>query len=233
LALELSSLLQVANIPPPYILVPHSYGGIISRELLALKGQDELVGMVLIDTQITRTFGMRGFFRSTSHKVFLDGLDEVEVLRWEERHKFTKEVWETFMADEWGDPGSDPDTVKRELVENQPSHSTLGEKRQLEKQALGKGPMSMSKGGKMDDYQAFLEAGMKRGNGTEEQREEMRKLLTKMRPQDEKFARDQLRLSGRARYVYSTKSGHEVQITEPALIAREVRWVFDELKRFV
>ncbi len=46
---ELRALLKNAGIPPPYILVAHSYGGLIVRSYAARR-PEEAVGLVLIDT---------------------------------------------------------------------------------------------------------------------------------------------------------------------------------------
>ena len=46
---ELSMLLKAVNLPGPYVLVAHSYGGCVARELLHLHARD-VVGMVLSET---------------------------------------------------------------------------------------------------------------------------------------------------------------------------------------
>lgn len=46
---ELSKLLQAVNLPGPYVLVAHSYGGCVAREFLHLHARD-VVGMVLSET---------------------------------------------------------------------------------------------------------------------------------------------------------------------------------------
>lgn len=46
---ELSMLLKAVNLPGPYILVAHSYGGCVAREFLHLHPRD-VVGMVLSET---------------------------------------------------------------------------------------------------------------------------------------------------------------------------------------
>jgi hypothetical protein len=53
----------------------------------------------------------------------------------------------------------------------------------------------------------------------------VRRALERVGPEDERFMRDQLRLSARSRYVYAKKSGHNVPMTEPGLISKEVKWV--------
>lgn len=47
-AAELHTLLHVIGVGPPYVLVGHSYGGMITREFAARYGR-EVAGMVLID----------------------------------------------------------------------------------------------------------------------------------------------------------------------------------------
>ena len=47
-AKELHTLLQVIHAGPPYVLVGHSYGGMITREFAALYGR-QVAGMVLLD----------------------------------------------------------------------------------------------------------------------------------------------------------------------------------------
>lgn len=46
---ELSTLLKVINLPGPYVLVAHSYGGCVAREFLQLHAKS-VVGMVLSET---------------------------------------------------------------------------------------------------------------------------------------------------------------------------------------
>lgn len=48
-ASELTSLLRAIDVPGPYILVAHSYGGCVAREFLQLHS-NEIVGMVLSET---------------------------------------------------------------------------------------------------------------------------------------------------------------------------------------
>jgi pimeloyl-ACP methyl ester carboxylesterase len=45
---ELRTLLRAANVPPPYVLVGHSFGGLTSR-LFAARYPDDVCGLVLLD----------------------------------------------------------------------------------------------------------------------------------------------------------------------------------------
>ncbi|GAA2231728.1 alpha/beta hydrolase [Herbiconiux moechotypicola] len=48
-AADLQALLEAADVPGPYVLAAHSYGGMIAR-LFASAHPDEVVGLVLVDT---------------------------------------------------------------------------------------------------------------------------------------------------------------------------------------
>ncbi len=48
IAEELHTLLQTANLPPPYVLVGHSFGG-FSAQLFASRFREEVAGLVLVD----------------------------------------------------------------------------------------------------------------------------------------------------------------------------------------
>jgi hypothetical protein len=48
-AKELSLLLKIIELPPPYILVGQSFGGVFIRTFLEQRGKDDIVGMVFVD----------------------------------------------------------------------------------------------------------------------------------------------------------------------------------------
>lgn len=48
---ELHALLRAANVPPPYLLVGHSFGGLVAR-LFVARHRDEVAGVVLIEPAI-------------------------------------------------------------------------------------------------------------------------------------------------------------------------------------
>jgi len=52
IARELHDVLREAGIPPPYVLVGHSFGGLVSRRF-ALDYPDEVIGLVLVDAMRT------------------------------------------------------------------------------------------------------------------------------------------------------------------------------------
>jgi pimeloyl-ACP methyl ester carboxylesterase len=52
---DLTKLLEVAGVEPPWIIVGHSYGGVLVREFLLIHGKEKVVGMVVVDSAVTRT----------------------------------------------------------------------------------------------------------------------------------------------------------------------------------
>jgi len=52
---ELTKLLQVAGVTPPWVLVGQSYGGVLVRESLSTHGKEKVVGMVIVDSAVERT----------------------------------------------------------------------------------------------------------------------------------------------------------------------------------
>lgn len=54
LATELSEVLRVADVPPPYVIVPHSYGGVIGSEYIAAYAE-HVVGLLAIDANSARS----------------------------------------------------------------------------------------------------------------------------------------------------------------------------------
>ena len=78
--------------------------------------------------------------------------------------------------------------------------------------------------------QKVYEAGVRAGNGTEEERGAFREMLKTYGTVNEGWQRGILALSSNSRWADATKSGHNVQFTEPELIVEELRWVLDNLQ---
>ena len=53
---ELHSLLRAASVPKPYVLVGHSYGGLVMR-VYAARHRDEVAGLVLIEPAVPEEWG--------------------------------------------------------------------------------------------------------------------------------------------------------------------------------
>jgi pimeloyl-ACP methyl ester carboxylesterase len=226
MASELSLLLKAARIEPPYVLVAHSYGGIIAREFLALRG-DDVVGMVLVDTShediIVDGYSIR--IPKEARRAVMGGLDYVAVTGLESMHRYTPEEWLAFLHAEEGSQES----LMKEMAANEGSHATLKAKNQLDRQVLGNRPLSVIKGHREREFRKLYEAGVAKGNGTKDQQLTVKDKLDRMEEFDIILAKDQMRLSRRSRYVVAESSQHMVQATQPELIAEETKWVLESL----
>lgn len=71
------------------------------------------------------------------------------------------------------------------------------------------------------------DAGVAAGNGTEEQRAIVSKMLEGMEEKEDMLQREQLKLPSLSRLVQLEKPVHLVLLEEPEVIAAEVEWVLE------
>jgi pimeloyl-ACP methyl ester carboxylesterase len=222
-AKELHSALSAAQISSPYVLVAHSYGGIIAREFLHLY-TDEVAGMVLADT----TAETQHHYFSPSFRSMASVMGTLPFARITGLHadsQLTTEEWRARAAEQPRNSAA----AQAEAAGFVEVCETLGKKRQSETQALGMRPLVVIRCNSERDYRRMYEAGVKAGNGSEEEREGFGKLLERWDRVDWELKRGLLGLSGRARWVEERDCGHNVNITRPDIIAESVRWVLADL----
>lgn len=217
---ELSRLLQTAVLPPPYLLVGHSWGGILAREFLAARGAEAISGMVLVDAVQERM--LFETWPDTSIAAVTAGLDYMQVVGLADDRRLTSSEWEELMAEEASDHHTRQ--AMRELPYLQISRGVLAAKRQLQPGLdLMRGkPLSVLYGNSRRDQQRMYERGVREGLGTETERQTFRDYLS---TSDEDLQRELLNLSSNARFSIASNSGHNVQLTEPERVADEIRWV--------
>ncbi|KAG0652882.1 hypothetical protein D0Z07_0411 [Hyphodiscus hymeniophilus] len=220
MAADLSSLLAAAEVPGPYVIACHSYGGLIAREFLALRGE-EVVGMVFVDTNSENTrrevpLPMEAF------GAVAKGLDYYQIVGLDRDHKLDPGLWKSIK----GDSGASEQEHHGEEI----SFRELREKRQFERRAMGDRPVVVIRGDTPRDFRAFSDVAVEKGNGSEEDREKMLRFVEALDEKDEGLQREQLLLSSRSRFVQAEKSGHNVQITEPELVAAEIEKVLKEIR---
>lgn len=87
IAAELYLPMKSANITPPYILVAHSWGGMLAREFIALR-PDDVVGLVLVDTNQEHILEVIDR-RHPSIKAVIGKLDYSKVTGVRQNHKLT------------------------------------------------------------------------------------------------------------------------------------------------
>lgn len=224
-ATELASLLTNAGISGPFIIVCHSWGGMTAREFLHLRGE-EVVGMVFVDANteksfdggqwplpfITSVIGDQDWFQTTGLTTSLVLSDEewaaVKAMQTDSRHQATE------AAESRGYKMDPP---------------VLAAKMQFEKQVLGDRPISVVRGNATRDLKRMYDAGVTRGNGTEEERRLFREYLGRAGGKDKLWQEEILKLSKVGRLVRAENSGHNIQMQEPEVVAKEVKWVWELL----
>ena len=225
-AVELKALLRAVNVAPPYVLVSHSYGALVAREFLALHSSNRyaIVGMVLAESATELMYETFPSLDDDDYNAVTAGVDFVELTHLREESKLSDEQWEaTIEAIVRTQPGSQAEDTRG-------SGRPLAAKRQFQYQALGQRPLSVVRCNFANDWRVMYEAGVKMGNGTEEQRARARRFVEKFELFDDDLRACQLRLSGRSRYKQFADCGHDVPIRRPEYISEEVRWVLELLR---
>ncbi|KAJ5700795.1 hypothetical protein N7536_003808 [Penicillium majusculum] len=220
---ELSRLLAAAALPPPYLVVGHSWGGIIAREFLAARGHEEICGMVLVDAVQERM--LFETWPDPCIAAVTAGLDYMEVVGLTRDYRLTEVEWAELMAEEASPHHTQQAT--RELPYLQISRAVLAKKQQLlpGRDPLRGQPLSVLRGNSHQDQERMYRRGVAEGLGTEAERAAFRHYLERWDASEEAFQREFLNLSSNARFSTTTQSGHNIQITEPERVVDEIHWV--------
>ena len=223
-AREFNTLLKNAGVTPPYIVVCHSWGGLTSREFLHLRPND-IAGMVFVDANQEKTFeGYR--FPMPYITAVNKNVDYAEVSGLAANQKL-REEWAAVIKTQ-----EDPRHQATEAAEMEGHHgkgTMLAAKKQLENCALGNRAISViCRADGARDLRMMYDAGVASGNGTEERRWYAQFLET-FGTKDKLNQEEILKLSTLHRLVTTTESGHNVQISEPELVADEVKWVWKKV----
>ncbi|WYZ36510.1 hypothetical protein EsH8_II_000016 [Colletotrichum jinshuiense] len=231
IALELSLLIDKAPIPNPVILVGHSWAGVLTHEYIALKGTDQLAGLVLVDANHETAPLVMNVNDPILWNVIAAGVEAYSAWGVETEHKLTQEEWNAFRA-----AGT---TEKYNLIAHEeelnymPSFETLRKKGLSKKQPLaGDKPVYVISGTRSRDWSGLYKAGIAKGNGTEEQRSHVREMIKTVDAKNEGLMKEFLKLSTKSELVFATKSGHFVQMTQPEIVVNGVKWVQDNLSTF-
>ncbi|KAJ5797502.1 alpha/beta hydrolase [Penicillium pulvis] len=220
---ELSRLLAAADLKPPYLIVGHSWGGILAREFIAAQPIEDICGLVLVDPVQERM--LFESWPDPSIAAVTEGLDYMEVVGLTRDHRLTESEWKELMAEESSDKHAHQ--AVRELPYLQVSRGVLAKKQQLlpGRDLLKGKPVSVLRGNSKRDHEILYQVGVAQGGGTEAQRAKFREYLARWEESEEAFQRELLRLSSTARFSTTTRSGHNIQLTEPELVAAEIQWV--------
>jgi len=227
IARQLDRLLQRANLPPPYVIVAHSWGGILSREFLALRPND-VAGMVFVDANQERTLDVLDW-RSLAQSDLLFGVDYSAVTGISDTHKLTKDEWSLYQITKATEKFQRQ--TEMEFAEYPNSFSILASKSQLHREPpfLGRRPVCVIKGDARSDFEKLLKVAIARGNGDGAKVAAFQGVLDSWDEKDRSLQSEILSLSTRSQYIEVANSGHNVHLTEPQTIIEGVRWVLSHI----
>jgi len=231
IAKELDLLIQNAGVKQPLILVAHSWGGILAPEFIVRTGNgSHIAGLVLVDTNQERTLHVNEW-RDPNLEALSQGLEVYGVLGIRKEHKLTGKEWAALM-DDLVTPKHLLQSDK-ERIEYGPSFETIIEKNimKMTPPLLGDKPVCVIIGRSGRDYKRLYEAGVERGNGTEEERRAVRELVRTWDENEESLQREQLSYSTNSKVMIAAESGHRIELTQPDVIADAVKWALEEYIR--
>ncbi|RAH69768.1 alpha/beta fold hydrolase [Aspergillus aculeatinus CBS 121060] len=214
---ELTQLLDAAQIPPPYVLIGHSYGGVLVREFLRQRGPDVVVGMVIVDSPRAQTP------LPADWPSLMGDSDYYAVVGLDENVAVAPEEYRAIKEDEVRNRA----TAEAELALIAASTKELNEAIPEGVQALGNGRLSVIFANESVDFGKVYAYGVEHGHGSEEARRRLAERLAVMEEMDERGQRAHLSLSSRSRFVYATGKArtHNLQLVAPEVIRDEVFWV--------
>ncbi|CAO2657913.1 Nn.00g071730.m01.CDS01 [Neocucurbitaria sp. VM-36] len=216
---DLTQLLAVTNLEPPYIVVAHSFGGIIARTFLEVHKDNPhvIVGMFLLDTATELMLQL--FPRVPPHEwvavvkhVDIDALTDIK-----RQSGMTEGEWDYAIA------------AQKRCAEAQKREDTHASARQLalrhqfDQRTLKLRPLLVLRCDMASDYQLLYEAGVKLGDGTEEERRVAREFMETFGLFHDQIARAQCRLSENFEYKYFAEWGHDLPIRRPTVVVEEIR----------
>lgn len=220
-AKDLSEVLEAAKLSGPFVVVSHSYGGIVAREFLHLRN-DDISRMIFVDT-ITELYSTENLLPIKEFGAVLGKLNFWEVTGISSTHKFSDAEWK-LVNKTW--PNDEATSAAEEEVIRL-SEQELASKKQCESQPMGNRPITVIKGNATQDFKSVLEAGEAAKNGTESDRATIREFVQTSEEARERHQRSQLKLSSNGRFVVAQHGHHMVQFVEPDLIVDEISKVID------
>jgi pimeloyl-ACP methyl ester carboxylesterase len=224
IAQDLRHLVENAPITNPLILVGHSWAGVLINEFIALTGNgNHIAGLVLVDANHESMPQVLNV-NDPDLQVVSEGIDPYIAKGLAEEHKMTQAEWDALMADESTEKYA---TIARlEDEQYAASFETLRSKRLDQQQPLlGGKPVYVIGGMRSRDWNGMYNAGIARGNGSEDQRTRVRALISTADEKSESIQKRHLELSTKGKLVFARESGHFVQMTQPELIVKGVEWV--------
>lgn len=223
IARDLARLLSITQLEPPYIPMGHSYGGIPARCFFSLN-PSAIAGMMLLDCATEMVLALHPRVPPVELEVMSENIDYEEATHFIEESGMTEKEWKYAL-----------EAVERcaEGVKRQDTHTSahrLAHEFQIDNQVMGSKPLSVLRFHATHDYQVVYDAGVKLGNGTDEQRAAARAFIDKFGLYHEQLQRATCRLSRNTSYNYYGECGHDLPMRRPAIVVDELKKLLERIR---
>ncbi|PVH85184.1 alpha/beta-hydrolase [Cadophora sp. DSE1049] len=220
---ELEQLLVVTRIVTPYLIVAHSWGGVLARQFIATSALNYFSGLVLVDANHERTLQVLDW------RVFMDwvkvgGVNFALALNIEKRHQMLPVEWNEYQQDA-ARPGH-IEQSKKEYAEYALSFRLLASDDILHRKEplLGVNPVGILVGTNGRDLNMLYNAAISQGYGTPDEVAYFQKWVMEFGDIDFKLQSEATKLSTNYTVILGPEnSGHDVHVTEPAAVAELVK----------
>jgi hypothetical protein len=202
---------------PPYLLVAHSFGGILLRTFLQYNV--ESVGGVLLFDTATEIMLSPLFPRVPPWELLAvaKNVDVEALTHLKEESRMSDEEWECAIS------ANQRCVHALSLEDTHASAYNLALHRQLDLQVFGSRPATVVQCEIVRDYQLLYDEGVRLGDGTKEERAAAREFIERWRAFHGQIARAQMGLSKDGVFRYFGEWGHDLPIRRPAMVVDEVR----------
>ncbi|KAK3699959.1 hypothetical protein LTR37_016203 [Vermiconidia calcicola] len=219
-AKELEELLARLSVGPPYVLMGHSYGGIAARAFLERQQPGVVKGVVLADTATELMYELfQPQIPSPALVAIAEGVDWGALTHLRQDMKLTEEEYQTVLdAAARTAPAAEDENCRA-------TATVLARCNQFEKHVLGEWPVLVIRCNMASDFRMLYDAGVRKGQGTPEQRDEAMSFIRKWETFDDQVRAAQLRLSCCRKYAYFSNVGHDDILRRPEVYVNEIRWV--------
>lgn len=220
IAADLHALLTTAGVQPPFLLVGHSYGGVIINQFLAHYTTD-VFGMVIIDSSpvVDRVPAV--------WTKLLGGAEYEDVVGLHANLGIPEEEYQQIRL--MSDANEAAEGIAAREVEHQaPANQQLWDSIRG-KQLLGDRRLAVVFCDESHDFWKIYQYGVEHGYGAAGEQETIRRHLVDMSQKDEAAQREQLALSSNAKFVRADgkRATHNVHVVDPEWVAHQIKWVLD------
>ncbi|RSL41848.1 hypothetical protein CEP54_015689 [Fusarium duplospermum] len=221
IAAELHALLRAAKVAPPYIVVSHSYGGIILREFVKLRTLAQFKGFVFVDanTEETPLTYPNPFVRTVQGDI-----DTLQ-LCYGDCHRLEDTEWQALLEED-ARPGHRV-TADREVSQYHASGKVLAAEGHSESKEpeFARVPLVVLQADYVVDLKKIYAEGVRLGNGTDAERAGMSKFITEANAVEESMQKKLLKLSERTKSQQILGFGHRLHLAAPETVVDAVIWI--------